>query len=309
MDFRSIRLSEPVAFDVLRMALAPVLIAKLLAEMPDLLPLYGRSGVLQWQLSEAGLNPWLPRMSWIADVAAREGIGADAVVLLLASVYLACLFLLTVGLASRFSALGAWLCHAVMSGSVQLTEYGADMFATIGLFYCAIAPVGMLSLDHLLLRRSARATRWATILLYVFQFQMCIMYCDTGTVKAVGQQWWNGEAIWLALTLPDLQVQYFGHILDWGWIAHHPWLLEGMSWNVVLVEALYPLAMLSKFRRLWLFLVVMMHLGIALCLGLWFFSGIMIVLNLAAFSSNEALASLRVLGAMGRSAFGHRSLK
>src|SRR5206468_8546900 len=107
---------------------------------------------------------------------------------------------------------------------------------------------------------------------------LCIMYMASGLEKAMGSQWWNGEAIWIALQ----QDQF--HQVNIDWMANVPFVAKLLCWGTLLVETCYPLAMLwTRTRKYWLAAIVMMHLGIAIFLGLHLFGSLMILLNLSAF--------------------------
>jgi hypothetical protein len=285
----AIRPTDPHAFDVLRIGLSLVLIARTITELPSLFLLYGRYGAVQWPLSEAMLSPWQPwlRLSWVAGQTARLGISADTVLLLVMTAYLASLLLSTVGLGTRYFTVLAWFCHALATGSTFITEYGVDFFATSGLFYCALAPVGRLSLDHLLWKTKVRETYWATALLRILQLQLACVYFDSGVIKIFGAQWWSGEAIWQSLMHPRFHPESVTYAYDWSVLARHAWIAQATSWAVVLLELTYPFAMPFTIRRFWVNPIIFLHICIALFLGLWFFSGAMIVFNMAGFLASK----------------------
>jgi hypothetical protein len=71
---------------------------------------------------------------------------------------------------------------------------------------------------------------------------------------------------------------------DFAWLAHAPWVAMLACWATLLVEIGYAFCVWPRrTRRLWALATVGLHAGIAVCLGLWSFSGIMIGLNIAAF--------------------------
>ena len=59
-----------------------------------------------------------------------------------------------------------------------------------------------------------------------------------------------------------------------------------MGVGAVVVQLLYPVLVWTRLRFAIVVATELLHLGIAVFLGLWLFSGIMIVLNAAAFGES-----------------------
>jgi hypothetical protein len=157
--------------------------------------------------------------------------------------------------------------------------YGVDAFAHVSLFYCLVMPVGAaFSLD----RRAGRAvdapSATATLSLRVLQLHLCIVYLSSGVEKALGEQWRNGEAIWRSLMLPEY-AQF-----DFSWMAFTPWLAMLVAWGTLAIEIGYAFFIWPRqTRKLWVLATLGLHLGIAVFLGLWLFSSMMMVLTFSAF--------------------------
>jgi len=67
-------------------------------------------------------------------------------------------------------------------------------------------------------------------------------------------------------------------------LLHLPWLWAALGWVVVVLELSYAVLVWWRPARPWILrATVAMHVGIALCLGLYAFSALMILLNLTAF--------------------------
>lgn len=176
-----------------------------------------------------------------------------------------------------------------------MSLYGVDMFAHIGLFYCVWFPVGQaLSLDHAwraesVSDRSNQPSFAAWLGLRILQLHVCIIYTASGVEKASGEQWWNGEAIWRAVMGAPL-----GSPIDCSFLADLPWLAMGLCWMTLLLEAgIVVFVWHPRLRKLWLVGIVGMHLGIAVVLGLWTFSAVMIVFDVAAFGLSAEPTSRR----------------
>ena len=154
-----------------------------------------------------------------------------------------------------------------------------DYFTQIGLFYCIIMPVAdAVSIPPLLGWRTPTLSVSAGVTRKMLQIQLCIIYSSSGLEKASGIQWWNGEAIWRALSLPVF------HRFDVSWLAFVPTLAVVAGWSVLAIECGYCMMMwMRRTRMLWFVLTVSMHLGIGMFMGMWLFALIMIILNSGAF--------------------------
>ncbi|OZI07714.1 hypothetical protein BWI93_13190 [Siphonobacter sp. BAB-5385] len=186
---------------------------------------------------------------------------------------------LATGLFSRFTAINLLILHLVIVKGSSVYSYGVDYFTSIALFYCVIFPVGhSKSLDRLLFNyESVNPSPYRKIL----QLHLCIVYFASGVEKIIGDNWRNGESIWKSLHLPGFTSAVS---MDYEFLSTLPMLALIIGWSVVLIELLYPLFIWKQpYRNIGLLLVCSMHLGILLCLGLYYFSSLMIILNLTAF--------------------------
>jgi hypothetical protein len=193
----------------------------------------------------------------------------------------------------------AWLMHIILNTTAHFTAYGVETFLHIALFYCAVLPVGCCrSIDNN--KKPKQIPSYLiTLSVRLIQFHLCIMYLACGIEKSMGTQWWNGEAIWIALQ----QDQF--HRVDTGWMSQIQLVPKLLGWSTLLVETFYPLAMFyRKTKRIWLASIICMHAFIAVFLGLQLFGALMILLNLSifgkdcfpnlfSFSRKEMIAKLR----------------
>ncbi|WP_437969087.1 HTTM domain-containing protein [Sorangium sp. So ce260] len=278
----------------LRVGLAAVLLLQAALVAPALYELYGRSGILQGPLRDMFARTELPRIGWAVALLAPLGVGEDSVILGTGVIYVLALAALLVGWWTRTAAVVAWLTHLMLMMTANSTVYGADSFANIFLFYLIWMPsAAAFSLDRRLGRVEGAPTPGARLGLRVVQLHLCIAYLTGGLGKAVGEQWWNGEAIWRSVMLPEYRQ------LDFSWLASHPWLAAAMGWTVLLVEIGYAfLIWPRRTRRAWVVATVAMHAGIALFMGLLVFGAIMAVFTIAAFAvPSEPPGATAVAGA------------
>ncbi len=180
---------------------------------------------------------------------------------------------------TRAAALVACYAHWTLNVTGSLSTYGLDMFASILLFYCVVAPVGdAWSLDArgTRLRSSVSNRIWVLLL----QAHLCVVYLSAGLSKAHGADWWNGDAIWKALMQPQ-----FHHNIDWSWLPWVPGIALALSLMTLVFESGYVLAVfVPRLRTVWLASIIGMHVGIAVFMDLRLFAAIMIVFNVAAFA-------------------------
>lgn len=269
-----------------RAAVAGFCLVRLLIVRESWLDLYGQYGFIQWAITRGNLYEAYPHLGDLARSLARAGVSSDHAVYAVIGVYAGALIALSIGARPRLAACVAWCANFLLSHASAGLLYGMDYFTHIALTYCVFLPsdLGTYARPS---RRSVGAGVWRKAL----QLQLCIVYASSGIEKALGEQWWNGEAIWRALSLPIFKQ------VDPSALATVPWLPMLLGWSVLAFEGLYPIFMgWTKTRSLWLLAVVGMHLGIGMFMGMWVFASIMIILNLGAFLPDAALSRLTRIG-------------
>jgi hypothetical protein len=151
----------------------------------------------------------------------------------------------------------------------------------------------------------SRAPRWWTPLptilhnagMVAIVLQVGVLYLTSGLMKVQGEMWQSGVALYYILrvdefTLPGVAEHVYQNM----------WLIVALTYVTVLEQVSYPFMLLNKWtKRLSVFIVVQMHLGIALVMGLITFSTVMITLQAAAFNDDELRGAARwVKGTVGR---------
>jgi Vitamin K-dependent gamma-carboxylase len=198
-------------------------------------------------------------------------------------VALACLVVagcgLLVGVACRFSAIVAWFFHLCAAKSGGFVSYGMDNFMTIGLFYLMLSPLPeQFSLDWRLRNLRPKHSQLVGFWRRVLQLHLCIIYFFSDLMKCLGSGWWDGSNVWRALIRPPFNVIDAEILVRWKYLFP----LAGIL--ICLLEFGYPFFIWSsRTRKIWLFGVCGMHIVIGVTMGLYLFSLVMIVLNVAAF--------------------------
>jgi Vitamin K-dependent gamma-carboxylase len=240
------------------------------------------AGVSSRTLAEALLSVeshFVPRLGWFVALGKQLGMREETVLAVawICLVVAGCSLLL--GFACRFSAILAWLAHLCAAESGGFVSYGVDNFMTIGLFYLMLSPLpDRYSLDWHWRKRHSRDRQLLGFFRRVLQVHLCLIYFFSGLTKCIGPGWWNGSSMWRALIRPPF------NIIDPGILVRGQFVFPMLGIVICLLETGYPFFIWNKkTRSTWLICICGMHILIGLAMGMWLFSLVMIVLNLAAF--------------------------
>ncbi|MEO6000130.1 MAG: HTTM domain-containing protein [Chitinophagaceae bacterium] len=268
---------ETLAF--FRIAISAFALIQLVVLLPDWMWFYGPAGLIPWEVSEPLAKTHMPSLGNIQSILSWLHVSANSVVYFVTGTYVLSLVGLLIGYKTRLMGFLAWLMHGILNATGHLTAYGVETFTHIALFYCMVLPVGICwSIDSR--NKISRIPGYlVTLSVRLIQLHLCIMYLSCGVEKAMGTQWWNGEAIWIALQ----QDQF--HTVNMNWLANFPLVPKLLCWSTIIIEGLYPMGMmLKKTRKFWLISILSMHTFIAVFLGLHLFGALMILLNISAFA-------------------------
>jgi hypothetical protein len=244
----------------------------------DILSLHGSRGIIPWELTDLLRDPWVPGLPTLADAFAPLGIGARTAIVLLLSCYAGSLLALALGIHARLSALLAWGLHLSLLTSGAASFYGVDQLANTFLFYLLVFPSGRAWTIESRWGASRREKPIPVGALRVMQAHLCAIYLGAGLFKAMGKQWWNGEAIWQTVSQPAFRT------FDLSSLARHSWIPMLAGWGTLVVELGYPfLIWPRRTRKAWGIATIGLHLGVGLFMGLVFFSSVMILLTCCLF--------------------------
>jgi hypothetical protein len=163
--------------------------------------------------------------------------------------------------------------------------YGMYEFIHIGLFYCMI---WSLTTSKLLSNALPSADRVSRLVGLGFHLHLAAAYTASGFAKGIGKQWQYGEALWRSIYRSDSTGT---RIFDFSIVHQWPILLQVTCIAVFTFEALYWLTLFRRPRGLVVCVIILMHLGIMIALGLWLFGAAMIVLNMFVFAQGRRLDS------------------
>jgi CubicO group peptidase (beta-lactamase class C family) len=244
----------------------------------DLLSLHGSRGIIPWELTDLLRDPWVPGLPTLAKAFLPLGLSEHTAITLLLSVYAGTLLSLALGIHARLSAFLAWGLHLSLVTSAFASYYGVDRIANSFLFYLFVFPSGRAW--RFAARRTSPPREEAIPVgcLRVMQVHLCVIYLAAGLGKAMGNQWWSGEAIWQTVSQPVFST------FDLGWLARHSWIPMFAGWGTLVVELGYPfLIWPRRTRKVWCMATIGLHLGTCLFMGLVFFSSVMILLTSCLF--------------------------
>jgi hypothetical protein len=258
----------------LRVGLPLLLLLHLLWLSNDVLALHGNRGIIPWELTDLLRDPWVPGLPTLAKALVPLGLSLRAAIVLLLAGYAGSLLSLALGFHARLSAFLAWALHLSLVTSGFASFYGVDQLANTFLFYLFVFPAGR---GWTFESRSASSRRAETIpvgCLRVMQAHLCVIYLAAGLSKAMGRQWWNGEAIWQTVSQPAFRT------FDLSALARHSWIPKLAGWSTLVVELGYALFIWPRrTRRTWGLMTIGLHLGVGVFMGLVFFSSVMILLT------------------------------
>ena len=229
--------------------------------------------------------------------------------------FVLCAVLFTIGLGTRITAVLTWFAVLSYTHRAIASVFGADTMMSVLLLYLMIGPSGAaLSVDRwLACWRAKRAGLPApalqplvsnTLAVRLIQIHACIIYLAAGVSKLQGFSWWSGQAPWGSIANFEYAPIDFPLYIDFlRGLARTRWLYEllmtVMGLGTLTFEIGYAfLIWRPGFRTLWLWIAVVLHLGIGLFMGLRTFSVLMLAFNLAFVSPATvrwALAALQRL--------------
>jgi hypothetical protein len=225
---------------------------------------------------------------------------------LLHGVHLAVIVLFTLGVCTRVTSVLTWLAALAYMQRNPIALFGQDTMMNMCLFYLMLAPCGATwSVDWLVNRYRAgrdalaagrrppaesapRPMISANVVIRLVQIHYCLMYMSAGLSKLKGDSWWRGTAVWYTMTNPEfspLHIPFFREGLVWLTQDSNRWLWETymgiMNVFTLSLEIGLPFLVWTRLRPIVVAGAIMLHMGIALNMGLVVFSLFMFTLLVA----------------------------
>jgi predicted DCC family thiol-disulfide oxidoreductase YuxK len=198
-----------------------------------------------------------------------------------------------------------WVKWVVLIGQISydyrnpMLPYGVDKILACLLLILCLAPIGRaMSLDRVRAVRAAKLKNLdATVPPYMspragactrlIQVQMAVLFFYSGVGKIGGEDWWNGDAVWIVFTTHE---HYSKLILDV--LAHHYWIVNAATYGTILIEVAFPFLIWQRATRPYLLAgALFLHAQFGLLMGLIYFSFVMMMGHMS-FLRPEWLARL-----------------
>ena len=185
------------------------------------------------------------------------------------------LLLLTLGIGGRKLGWLAWLLSLGFIQRNYAAIYGADVISSVFLFYMIFVNSSQSLLifnykSKISLIPQLTTDQLGSVMFRMIQIHICIIYAYTGFEKLKGMSWWDGTALWTIFG--NTQILMY----DLTWLKHFPIFISVMTFTTVIFEIYFPVMMLiPRIRYYWLLLGAGFHVGIALLIGIWPFSLVM----------------------------------
>ncbi len=199
----------------------------------------------------------------------------------------------TLGLFTRITSILTWLLVISYCHRMQGALYGLDQANAMLAMYLMVGACGdAFSLDRWRAKRQGRAGEYqakvsTNIATRLIQLHLCVIYLFGGIGKMRGELWWDGFAMWYAAAALEYQS------MDLTWIIKYPALMALVTHVTVIGETFYCFLVWPRLTRpIMVALIMGMHLGIAMFMGMITFGVAMMIANLA-FVSPSAIRWLQ----------------
>jgi predicted DCC family thiol-disulfide oxidoreductase YuxK len=199
----------------------------------------------------------------------------------------------------------SWVKWVVLLGHISYDHrnphltYGVHAILSCLLLILCFAPIGRaMSLDRVREVRAAKlknldadppafTSSWAFACTRLMQIQMALLFFFSGVDKLKGEDWCDGDAVWLVFVNTDYHNRVLLDLL-----ASQYWLVNLATYATVLIEIAFPfLIWQQRFRPYILAAAIFLHLQFAVLMNLYFFSFIMVMGHMS-FVRQEWLSAL-----------------
>lgn len=269
------RSTDPATLGVIRILAGSMLFYTHLVWSFRLTDFFGANGLVS---QEAVQQVRTSQYAWTV----YHGIESPLVIWGIHSIALIILALFTVGFMTRITSFLTFFITVSYANRVPVALFGLDQINGMLALYLMLGPSGaVFSIDRWIVRSRAggreQPIQWsiaANISIRLIQIHMCVIYFFAGCGKLFGETWWSGTALWLAFGNYEYQS------LDMTWIASWPLWINFLTHLTVLWEVSYAALIWPRWTRpLMLLLAILLHLGIAVAMGMITFGLVMLIAN------------------------------
>ena len=129
---------------------------------------------------------------------------------------------------------------------------------------------------------SGRLKTWIhNVGVIAIKFQIIIMYFTSGFMKATGEKWYNGTAMYHISNVEWFSLPGFRDLFL------NPIVTTIGSYIPMIFMLMFPIAIFSRLKLFWIFIGILLHLSIMFFMGLITFSTVMIGMELFIINDKE----------------------
>lgn len=197
-----------------------------------------------------------------------------------------------IGFKTRFvSFLNIFFFHSITSRNFFIGDGGDNLLLVCMIYFIFMDMGKRYSLDAYLNKNKIPKSDFKYKLkntlnnfaVFMCVIQLAILYFVSGSYQIMGDYWNSGVALYYIFQVNEYNRNVFANI-----ILNYPFLLVILTYFSIIIKIAFPFSLFNK--RLKLFIVICLigfHLGIAIEMGLFTFSMIMIIFECFVFSDAE----------------------
>jgi len=274
---------------IIRIGFAFILLPYIAAIGLNLHDFYGVNGVLSYSASRDIMDP---DSFSVLGVLAPNSMALS----LCYWVFVVNVLLLLLGVFSRTQAALVFFWLVAFQHRNILLNDGEDTLARWIAFSLVLMPCGaFFSVDAWRRKLSGVLPKDSSLLgLRILQIEMTLIYVSAALLKLDGPEWLDGTAVIYAVQLTDV----FGRFPLPEFFITSPKLLMLVTWSVLVVECLIPLALWFRATRMWVLPVAaLLHLSLDYAMNLFLFQWFMLLGLVSFVDLNWLVCKKNVSGA------------
>lgn len=240
----------------------------ILSILPDIYNIYSKNGVINYGINDFLIRNDQFRLTFITGAIEKIGLQYEYSLAIVIAIYICSFLFILMNYYRLVFAIIVLIIHNALVASSYSFSYGADYMISFSLF-----------INVLLCIDSKYNQIIYSFAIRLLQLQLCVIYFFSGVGKAMGNNWYTGDAIWyLVSTYTNV------NILTAFIATTIPFLFQIISLSVVIFELFYPVLIYNKItKNVALLYIIITHVIIILIINLYTFGFVMIILNVIAF--------------------------
>lgn len=255
-------------------AIALFCLLNIITLLPDVQEIYSSIGLISPEIVSEYLYPYSLRLEWILSPMQAFNLSEEVTTSIIIAIYMLSLCFVVFRYKTLFFSIVAWIIHLMLVNTSYFFSYGADYFINFGLFLVVLFTI----INYL--KDPEKKRLFSVFTIRLLQIHLCLVYLFAGFGKSLGTDWYNGNAVWYVLNnySPNLQDEFSYFLLL------STYIFKIACWLTLFFEFFFPILIFySRTRKITLFAVISMHIGIMMFMHLYTFGAIMILLDLIAF--------------------------